>query len=205
MAAYGTTSRDYLARAYALRASSRPEALLYAALEIRCGIEARLQEYLEGAAKVAIVKRDLWKIRHLVREVESAFDVYTKAVPVWFIHPDTGQKMKIEYTPVTPRLRKVGEELGGFLHYTPAHKLVSAGFIERLTKIVDAGIQGLAFATRGTLLGPPSGSGPKNEQIRLMFEEGRMPALLGTRTDGKLILRAILVSKDHERAILKPV
>lgn len=201
---YGITARDYLARAKALRASGNPEALLYAALEIRCGIEARLNEYLAGAAKIATVKRGLWQIRHLSREVESIFDVYTKAVVARFVHPETGEKMKIEYTPVTPELKKIGEMLGDFLHFTPAHKSVAAGFIERLTAVVDSGIHGLAFATRGTLLGPPTGSGPKKEEIRFTFEEGLMPSFLKAGADVKFTMKFILVSKDHERAVLKP-
>jgi hypothetical protein len=204
MTTYGTASRDYLARAQALRASGRPESLLYAGLEIRCGIEARLHEYLAGAAKVAIVKRDLWQIRHLAREVESAFDVHTKAVVITFSHPETGEKMKIEYTPVTPELRKIGEKLGDFLHFTPAHGATTARFIERLASVVDLGISGLAFATRGTLLGPPCGSGPKNEELRIMFEEGSMPSVIKARSDIKFKMRFVLVSKDREKAVFKP-
>src|SRR5687768_16809028 len=92
--AYGTTSRDYLARAKVLRANGTSDALFYAAFEIRCGIEARLHEYLAGAAKVATVKKGLWQIRNLAREVEGVFDVYTKAVVATFVHPDTGEKLK---------------------------------------------------------------------------------------------------------------
>lgn len=204
MSAYTTSSRDYLARAKALRASGKPEALLYAALEIRCGIEVRLHEYLAGAAKVAIVKRGLWQIRHLSREVESVFDVYTKAVVATFNHPETGEKIKIEYTPVTPELRKIGEQLGDFLHFTAAHQGAAAGVAERLAKIVDAGIQGLAFATRGTLLGPPAGAGSKNQQIRFSFEDGRMPSFFKAGSNLKFKMTFILVSKDHEKVVLKP-
>jgi hypothetical protein len=88
-------------------------------------------------------------------------------------------------------------------HDTPAHKFASAGFLERLATAVDSGIKGLAFATRGTLLGPPAGSGPKNEEIRFVFEEGRMPSFLRTGANVKFTMTFILVSKDHEKAILK--
>lgn len=202
--AYGTTSRDYLARAKALRANGTSDALFYAAFEIRCGVEARLHEYLAGAAKVATVKKGLWQIRNLAREVEGVFDVYTKAVVATFVHPDTGKKLKIEYTPVTPELKKVGEMLGDFLHFTPAHRDVSKRLLDRLTALVDSGISGLAFATRGTLLGPPAGSGPKNEQIRFMFEEGSMLSCFKAGSKMKFTMQFILVSKDNERAVLKP-
>jgi hypothetical protein len=204
MAAYSTGSRDYLTRAQALRACGKPEALLYAALEIRCGIEARLHEYLAGAAKIATVRKGLRQIRHLSRTVESVFDVYTKAVVATFTHPETGEKVKIEYTPVTPELRKIAEKLGDFLHFTPAHRAAADDVVERLTKLVDAGIRGLAFATRGTLLGPPAGAGRKNEQIRFSFEGGRMPPFIRTGAKLKFTMRVILVSKDHDKAVLKP-
>jgi hypothetical protein len=204
MTTYRTTSRDYLARAIALRSSGSPEALFHAALELRFGIEARLHEYLAGAAKLATVKKGLWQIRRLTREVDSVFDVYEKPVAVSFIHPDTGEKMKIEYTPVTSALRRVGERLGDFLHFTPAHQQTGTGLIERLAAIVDSGISGLREATRGTLLGPPAGAGPKNEQIRLMFEDGCMPSFIKAGSKVKFTITVILLSKDNERAVFKP-
>lgn len=112
--------------------------------------------------------------------------------------------MKIEYTPVSPKLRKIGEQLGEFLHFPAAHKVVSAEFTERLAAAVDSGIRGLTFATRGTLLGPPTGAGPNNEEIRLTFEEGRMPSFLKAGVDVKFTMRFILVGKDKEKVILKP-
>jgi hypothetical protein len=201
---YGTTSRDYLARARALRAIGTPDALFYAAFEIRCGVEARLHEYMAGAAKVATVKRGLWQIRNLMREVEGVFGVYSNAVVATLILLDTGEKLKLEYTPVSPELKKVGELLGEFLHFTPSHRASSKRFLDRLSVLVDDGISGLAFATRGVLLGPPTGSGPKSEQIRLMFEEGSMPSYIKAGTKMKINMKFILISKDSERIVLKP-
>ena len=204
MPAYRTGSRDYLKRAKALRAAENIDALLYAALEIRCGIEARLHEYLDGAAKVATVKKGHWQIRLLAREVEGVFDIYSKPVQIIFTHPETNEEVKIEYTPVTAELRKIGEKLGDFLHYTADHKLASKAFINRLTSLIDEGIKGLEFSTRGSLLGPPRGSGPGNKQMSFIFEEGCMPSFFKIGAQANCKMKFILVRKDEKWAYLKP-
>lgn len=62
---YGVGSRDYLRRAKDLLAQGTPAALFHAAFELRCGIEARLQEYRDAATKVAKLKKrynpKVWK------------------------------------------------------------------------------------------------------------------------------------------------
>lgn len=204
MTAYRTGSRDYLTRARALRTAGESASLLYAALELRCGIEARLHEYLKGASKVATVKRDLWQIRLLGRAVEEVFDTYSKAVAVTFEHPETKAKFVIEYTPVTPRLKKIGEILGDFLHYTPESRLASPEFLKRFEATVDEGIEGLIFATRGILLGPPSGADSEKKQIRFMFEDGAMPEFLKIGETAKFTMKCVLVRKDQHNVYLKP-
>ena len=50
---YAIGSRDYLARARRRSSEGSAEALFYAALEVRSGVEARMQEYLEAQQHVS--------------------------------------------------------------------------------------------------------------------------------------------------------
>lgn len=59
---YGTHSKDYLTRARQRLDEGSPESLFYAAFELRCGIEARLQQYEEALANIAKIRRAGWRI-----------------------------------------------------------------------------------------------------------------------------------------------
>lgn len=203
MTKYGITSRDYLARAASLRNDGGTSTLLYAALELRFGIEARLHEYLKGAAKVATIKKDLWQIKNLIREVEGVVGEYDKAVVITCIDKESGVERKLEYTPVTKRLKKVGEKLGNYLHYSQMHKIDGDTLRRNLIPILDEGITWLKFATRGTLICPPLGGGRDGGQIQLIFENECVPDFIRKGAQMKLKFKAILVSKDDRKAVIK--
>jgi len=119
MSTYRVSSRDYLSRAKRLLGSHDEASLFYAAFELRCGIEARLQEYFHQAAKITKVKRDLWQIGKLGYEIEKVFDKYEKPIQVRFVHPETGEEFPCSYTPVTSHVRNIGKKLGDYLHRIP--------------------------------------------------------------------------------------
>ena len=58
---YGFKSRDYLKRAKARLNEDKGESLFYAALELRCGIEARLHEYTVRIPKTRSSEK-MWQI-----------------------------------------------------------------------------------------------------------------------------------------------
>jgi len=70
---YGIASRDYLKRAQKCLNRGDCESLFYAAFEIRCGVEARMQEYLEVQKHIAKKKRQGWQVVKLARNIEDAF------------------------------------------------------------------------------------------------------------------------------------
>jgi hypothetical protein len=70
---YRTSSRDYLLRAQERLRDGTREALFYAAFELRCGIEARMRQYLEVCDHISKKKKEGWKIADLGRGTEEAF------------------------------------------------------------------------------------------------------------------------------------
>ncbi len=70
---YEISSRDYLRRARECVREDSVSSLFYAALEVRSGIEARMQEYLEVWDHIAKKKKRGWRIVDLGRNVENSF------------------------------------------------------------------------------------------------------------------------------------
>ena len=70
---YGVSSRSYFRRAEKLLGDSTPESLFYAAFELRCGIEARMQQYLEAQKQISAKKRNGWQIAKLAKNIERIF------------------------------------------------------------------------------------------------------------------------------------
>src|SRR3990172_841250 len=109
---YGLHARDYLARARACLAKGSPAALFYAAFELRGGIEARLQQYLEAQRENTSKIKLGWRVARLARHVERRFMTGDKVVQLTMLDIDGRPFYKLAYTPVTARLQKMGERLG---------------------------------------------------------------------------------------------
>lgn len=110
---YGVKAKDHLARARARLDEHAPESLFYAALEIRCGIEARLKEYFDAQAETTKKKRQGWQISKLARQVESAFKARNKAIRLIVFDVETKELIKeVLYTPVTRRSRRWARNSG---------------------------------------------------------------------------------------------
>ena len=64
---YGLHAREYLARARACLAEKSAPSLFWAAFELRCGIEARLQQYVEAQRENTAKIKQGWRIAKLAR------------------------------------------------------------------------------------------------------------------------------------------
>jgi hypothetical protein len=113
------TSRAFLARAQSLLSEARPECLLYAALELRLGIEARYHEYLDAAAEVSSLKKRGWQVSQLAKDLERVFKTGEKIASIQLLEYKNGPaKQTLLYTPIRRRTRRIAERLGDYLHYT---------------------------------------------------------------------------------------
>jgi len=153
---YDITSRGYLARARERLAENTPQALFYAAFELRCGIEARMEEYLEVWEHVAQKKKTGWQIAVLGRNVEKAFSSHAKVVR-WAVQDRATKKATIifYYTPVTSQLQKAGEKLGNHLHSMKHYRSEDDKYWNDLRTDLLKTASLLEGANTGTLLGPP--------------------------------------------------
>src|SRR5947209_18770546 len=114
---HGFKATDYINRAEARLDEARIESLFYAALELRCGIEARLKEYFDAQARTTKKKREGWQISKLAKQVESAFKSPNQVLRLIVFDTETNQVLSTAlYTPVTRKLQKLGEQLGDYLH-----------------------------------------------------------------------------------------
>jgi hypothetical protein len=195
-------ARECLKRAQELRQTGDAGKLYYAALEIRFGIEARLCEYLTAPGDSICLRQIPWRIPSLKKSVDRLHGEVERPIAVTFYDPATHSSVICEYTPVTEKLKKVGERLGNYLHYSPQRRKDPTRMEGGLGALIDLGIQELAIATRGTFLRPPDGRGRANS-LRLVWEQGAMPDFVRTNASGLLKLKFQLVSKSGTKAVLR--
>jgi len=153
---YKISSRDYLERARLSLDDGGFDSLFYAALELRCGIEARMQEYLEAQDFVSKKLKKDWQIAKLGKGLEEAFKNNEKIVRIKLFKPEEKTPFStLFYTPITPKLRKQGEKLGNYLHKMKKIKKSSDVYWKNLRRELETIYIELKKANYGTLLGPP--------------------------------------------------
>ena len=77
---YHISSYDYLERARERLAEGSHQALFYAALELRCGIEQRMREYLKAQKQISKKLQKGWRITHLGKNLNKVFKGRNKVV-----------------------------------------------------------------------------------------------------------------------------
>jgi hypothetical protein len=197
---YTVRASDYLARAQQERRAKNPARLFYSALELRCGVEARLHEYRDAIRKK---KRDnVWRVRFLKREVESLVDKFEKPVTIRLQIPETGEHLPMRYVPVSDELKSIAQRLGDYLHCVGVEKVQQKGFWTQFSSMVDRGITLLSDAASGDLLAPPMWQN-KGKRVIFAFDQGNMPSFFteGAQVEFNVTLR--VHSKTRKMFILK--
>jgi hypothetical protein len=129
--------------------------MFYAALELRCGIERRMKQYLDTQTHISKAKRSGWEIAKLAKGIEAAFRTGDQVVEFCVMDKVDGKVLTtLLYTPVTDRLQKLGKQLGNYLHATTAIEWNEAKWTDFRSKLGEAA-QLLRMATTGELLGAP--------------------------------------------------
>ena len=108
-----TKAPDFLERAEALRKHRDAPSLLYAALELRCGIEARLMEYAAYAVGVSKRNAGQKEIARLGKTIDSAYELGDTIVVV-LVRMHSGSTAQFLYAPVTARVREIGKRCGDY-------------------------------------------------------------------------------------------
>ena len=168
---YSSHSRDFLHRARLRLDEKRPESLVYAALELRMGIEARMQQYLEAQEEVSAKKKKGWQIAVMARNIENIFRTGDKIAAFAFDPVDPGEgthPFTLYYTPVNTTLRKKAEQLGNYLHSAGIVELTNENKWRTFRALLEDIYEELRRANIGTLLGVPLLSPEK--KLRLFLE-----------------------------------
>lgn len=156
MATYAISARDYLRRAEDRLAENTPEGLFYAALEVRCGIETRMKQYLDAQAHITKAKKSGWEIAKLAKGIEEAFRTGDQIVEFSIMDGPNGTVLaQFLYTPVTRRLQKLGQQIGNYLHPTSTPAQRTAEWWAEFRSKLGEGVHLLRMATTGELLGAP--------------------------------------------------
>lgn len=155
-AAYHIASRDYLKRAMDRLSDGSLESLFYAAFELRCGIESRMEEYLEVWEHIAEGKKKGWRIADLGKNIEREFRSGDNVVRWAVKDRETGALIICLYhTPVTRELRKLGEKLGNYMHSMKKLRPSEDPWWHMFRRELEQTVGTLRVANIGTLLGPP--------------------------------------------------
>ncbi len=168
---YKTTSRDFLYRARQRLDEETFETLFYAAFELRCGIEARLQEYLSVQDKISEKKKKGWRIAQLASNIEQVFNIGDKIARIAIHNRDDSTILhEFYYTPVNSKLRKMGERLGDYMHVSKVWRFSEGSWWSDTRTFLEEVHSELKKANVGTMLGVPLRE-PGTNQIRFVTEQ----------------------------------
>lgn len=151
---YGVRSNAYLLRARCRLDENTSDALFYAAFELRCGVEARMREYLEDQEHVSRKKREGWQIAALAGTLEQTFSLGELGARYTF-YRDSSLIGTLEYRPVLPVTRAAAERLGDYLHAQRAYRNPDDPWWVQLRAFLESTYRGLEWSVSGELLGPP--------------------------------------------------
>lgn len=152
---YSFTSSACLDRLKARMDEGSQDALVYAALELRFGVEARLREYIETIEHIPKAQKKEWEVAKLGRSLQSAYRTGDK-IMIFTIHfPEDGAELRLLYTPVTKRLQDIAKRLGNILHVPRETQPGEAKWWKTLRALLDEGFPLLTLANSGELIGLP--------------------------------------------------
>ncbi len=153
---YSTHSKDYLARARQTLNEGSPESLFYAAFELRCGIEARLQQYEEALASITKIRRAGWRIPKVAGNIEKAFRTGDKIARVSVCEDGTENIIySFYYTPVNKDLRAAAGKIGELLHFPQEYRIPEDLWWDEARNFLEQVYKELLRANKGTLLCVP--------------------------------------------------
>lgn len=152
---YKIGTRDFLWRARKRLDEKLPESLIYAAIEIRMGVEARLQKYNDALEEFSINKKSGWKMQIIDKHLEGMFHTGKKITEIMFFNPDDGRvKGALYHTPLSKVLIKNAEKIGNLLHANNLFKTQNEDWYNETNNFLELTYIELHKANRGTLLAP---------------------------------------------------
>jgi len=174
---YHTSSHDYLERARGRFAEGSHQALFYAALELRCGIEQRIREYSSLQKQISKRLQKGWRITHLGKDLNKVFKARNMVIEFTIIDEIKGDPIIIlYYTPVTPGLQNICKKLENYLHAMREYLPDESEWWQDFKWLLKRGIKGLESATKGNLMGIPL-INPKTNELTMHTQFERNDSL----------------------------
>lgn len=166
-------SSDFLERAEGIRIRKDASSLMYAALELRCGIEARLQEFASNAPGVTKKQARDWEIKKLGRTVDAAFRMGDKIL-ILLVQLHEKPVAQFIYAPVTARLQDIGKKCGDYLHVRRDPPSEEDGNWAQLAQLLHEGCGLLRMSCSSEILCPTM---PEGLHIVLAEDDPRLQAV----------------------------
>ena len=165
---YGTGAIAFLGRSKSNLSKFKEEedvaALLYSALDLRFGIEARLNEYIGAAAK-SLDRMDVCGKEYVASKLMKNLEKLSPPSDSERVHVMMfeGVVFLFKYTPVTKELASIHGRLGELLHHSffvknpywaYKRKFIKNQFVsvDDYVPLIEKGIELLEYATSGDLL-----------------------------------------------------
>jgi hypothetical protein len=207
---YGISSTAHLRRALGQLADGSQASLFYAAFELRCGIEARLQDYLDAQRQTSKWKKQGWKIVAAAKELERTFRVGVKIVEAGVLDESGQMRFALYYTPVGRQLRDSGAKLGNVLHALRKPHDDEDEWWTDTRRWLQQIAGDLAVANQGTLLGPVVRSPNGDYHMELHFSHdspvrGEIERFSRIGNSFKLQVRYFDSMPIHANAFLNPL
>ena len=170
---FSTGARAFLARSKVhledFEKTEAVEQFLYAALELRFGIEARLNEYLGSALKtIGKDRKDIteYVATKLLNRLLTLEPDAERASTLQITNEQSGQATVLQFTPVSARLAAIHGQLGELLHFKfftkNEHWMMRKPLggtphrcIADYVSLLNEGIAELEYATSGSLISNP--------------------------------------------------
>jgi hypothetical protein len=164
---YSTLTHDFARRASALASTGSDADLLYATLEIRLGVESRLQSYVQANDQVSAALKRGWQIPKLFKGLEGTFSNSSQAVEFVVSAPGIAP-VKMHFIPVSSRLKRHAERFGQALHVTAGSHSSAKWWADLRSAVIEA-LRDLEICAQATLLGVPL-QDPRTGHVLTKFE-----------------------------------
>lgn len=154
MSNYYIRAINYLDRAKKVFNPDNKDTWFYSAFEIRCGVEARMREYLQHQKSVSAKKKKGWRPAVLAKDIGQVFKIGEKEAHFSF-HSETTDPFTLVYRPVPKELQEIVEKLGNYLHAAHEDFFAREDYWQTFQELVERGIELLDYSVDSQLLGVP--------------------------------------------------
>ena len=152
---YDTSASASLARARTQLITGTPAAIIYAALELRCGIETRAREYASSQESLSTKKKMGWEVAKLAKDLERTFRIGDRIVEIRVTTLDHLPLARWLHTPVGPTLARSAGRLGALVHALPYSRREDSQWWNATKEFLEGVASKLEVALAGNLMGPP--------------------------------------------------